>query len=61
MINKNYEEIINNFFNGNLSDFRKQVKQMNKKSLLRFMGYCKLYEFPKVIDKIYIIYDIEVS
>ena len=31
-----YEKIFNNFINGNLSDFRKQIKKLSKKELLEF-------------------------
>jgi hypothetical protein len=48
---KNYQEIIDNRVNGNIKDFKQQVKEMDKYEMLRLINYVRLGhqgEYPKL-------------
>ena len=36
-----YEEIINNFINGNITTFKETVKKLRKKDLVGLIEYCQ--------------------
>ena len=42
-LNKKFESMLNNWINGNLSDYRKQLKGLSKIRLLDYLFYVKEY------------------
>ncbi len=49
----NYNKVLDNYVNGNLSDFRKQVKAMTKLQIIGLIKYVKSGEYgayPKVFN-----------
>lgn len=34
-----YEDVVNNYFNGNLYIFQEKIKKMQKKTLINFINY----------------------
>ena len=51
-------EIIDNYINGNLSDFREQVKKLNKKDLLCLLQDIESMELKDVKEAIYRAYNV---
>lgn len=47
---KNFEDVVNNYINGNLKDFRKQLDSMNLKELASFILQCQ-YDYPQLDSK----------
>lgn len=45
---KKFETLVNNYINGNISTFRKDLNKLSKKNLILFLKYCNEYMF--VID-----------
>lgn len=43
MKNQKFENISNNYVNGNIADFKKQLKTLSKKDLVYFLQWCKEY------------------
>lgn len=39
-----YEDVVNNYFNGNLYIFQEKIKKMQKKTLINFVNYL-YYEY----------------
>lgn len=41
-----FETLVNNYINGNISTFRKDLNKLSKKKLIEFLTYCdsKYYE-----------------
>ena len=50
-----FDEMFDNKLNGNYSDFKKQLKALNKADLLRFCCHCFTYDLMDIfeIEKIY--------
>jgi hypothetical protein len=42
-MNTKFENLVDNYYNGNLTDFRKELKKMSKSNLLRFAVFCATY------------------
>ena len=40
MKNTKFKSIVVNYINGNISDFRKSIKALNKSDLLKFCCFC---------------------
>lgn len=50
-------ETIENFINGNLSDFKEQVLKASRAQLIHIIQLAvKAYDLPRIIDKMYKIY-----
>lgn len=43
IMNEKFEQIATTYINGNISVFNKEVKKMNKKTLVEFMQYMSEY------------------
>lgn len=53
--NEKFESMLNNWINGNLSDYRKQLKGLTKFKLLSYLQYVKGnsgYSIEKTIERI---------
>jgi hypothetical protein len=40
---QHFESMANNYLNDNISDFRTDLKKLNRSDLLRFVLHCELY------------------
>lgn len=45
MNKQKFDEAVNNYYNGNLKDFRKFLKGLNKSDLLKFVSHCYIWGF----------------
>lgn len=40
-----FQTMVDNYYNGNLSLFRKELNKLSKKNLILFLQYCQQYDF----------------
>ena len=57
--NEFFESMVNNWTNGNISDYRKQLERLSKVELLEYIKYACLYGYAqhRVINKIIALLD----
>lgn len=45
-----FQSMIDNKYNGNISDFRKELKGLNKSNLLRFAAFCATFGYLDIYE-----------
>jgi len=50
MNKQKFDSAIENYFNGNLKDFRKFLKSLSKSDLLKFISHCYIWGFDNALD-----------